>query len=112
MIGEHMEIKNTEEVLNIVEVARSTGKIRKGINEVTKAIERGQAQLVVVAADVSPAEIVLHIKPLCEEKKIPYVQMASKEEIGVAAGLHVGSVAVAVVDVGEAKKALKELSGE
>ena len=40
------------DIYNIVEKARNTGKIEKGTNEVTKAIERGTAKLVVWAGDV------------------------------------------------------------
>lgn len=114
MKGElHMEIasERLDDMLSVVEVARNTGKIRKGVNEVTKSIERGQAQLVLVATDASPAEIVLHIRPLCKEKHVAFSQAGTKEELGVAAGLHVGTVAIAVVDAGEAKKAIRELTG-
>ena len=55
---------------NIVEKARKTGKIDKGINEVTKAVELGVAKLVLYANDVNPKEIVAHIPLLCKEKGI------------------------------------------
>lgn len=97
------------EVLEIVEIARETGKIRKGVNEATKAVERGIAKLVVVANDVDPPEIVMHLPALCDEKKIPLVKVASKLELGRAAGIDVSTSAVAVVDAGEAKKKLDEL---
>ena len=42
------------EVYDIVEKAAKTGKVDRGVNEVTKAIERGVAKLVVVASDISP----------------------------------------------------------
>ena len=58
-----------DQVYSVVETARDTGKIRKGTNETTKAVERGQAVLVVIAEDVDPAEIVAHLPPLCDEKK-------------------------------------------
>ena len=38
-------------VYDIVEKAAKTGKIDKGINEVTKAIERGVAKFVVFASE-------------------------------------------------------------
>src|SRR5207244_1297765 len=42
-----------------IELAKETGKVRKGTNEVTKLVERGEAQFVVLAEDVSiPAEVV------------------------------------------------------
>ena len=96
--------------LEVVEIARTTGKISKGANETTKAIEKGQAKLVVYAADVSPKEIVMHLPLLCKEKKIPCIEVSKKEDLGAAAGLPVATAAVAVVKEGEAKAALESLS--
>jgi len=98
-----------EKVYEAIEVAKTTGKIRKGTNETTKAIERGTAKLVVVAKDVTPPEIVMHIPLLSEEKEIACVQVPSKEELGAAAGLSVGTSCVAIVAEGEAKTVLKEI---
>lgn len=70
------EIQN--KALEAVEAARESGKIKKGSNEATKAIERGIAQLVLIGGDVEPAEIVMHLGPLCDEKKIPYSISASR----------------------------------
>src|SRR3989344_7355337 len=94
----------TEDVLEMVETARDTGKIRKGVNETTKAVERGIAKAVVVAEDVDPPEIVMHLGPLCDEKKIELYKVASKNELGRAAGLDVGTASIAIVDLGDAKK--------
>lgn len=84
-----------------VEKARKTGKIEKGINEVTKAIERGTAKLVVVAKDVEPAEIVQHIPILCKEKKISLEEADNKQKLGVAAGINVSCSAVAIIEEGK-----------
>ena len=45
------------DIYQIIEKARKTGKIEKGTNEVTKAIERGTAKLVVYAGDVQPKKL-------------------------------------------------------
>lgn len=95
-----------------VEIARKTGKIRKGTNETTKAIERGQAKLVVVAKDANPAEIVMHLGPLCTEKKVPFVKDASKEELGAAAGLSVPTVSVAIIQEGDAVDLIKDIANK
>ncbi len=95
--------------LEAIEIARTTGKIRKGSNEATKAIERGSAKLVVFAGDVSPKEIVMHFPLLCKEKGIPCVEISKKEELGAAAGLGVGTAAVAIVKEGDAKSLIEEL---
>ncbi len=88
----------------IIEKARKTGKIDKGTNEVTKAIERGVAKLVVYASDVEPKEVVAHLSVLCKEKGIKCVEVESKQKLGIAAGLKVNASAVAVIDAGDANK--------
>ena len=98
-----------DKILQAVEVARNTGKVRKGTNETTKAIEGGDAQLVVIANDVEPAEIVMHLPALCNEKKIPYVYVPSKVELGRAGGIDVGAAAISIADAGEGKEQLKEI---
>ena len=103
-------MKDVSKVLEIVETARATGKIRKGVNEVTKSIERGEAKLVVFAEDVSPPEIVMHLPPLCEEKKIPFVYISKQNDIGAASGLEVGSTAAAIVKPGKAKDLIDEVA--
>jgi len=92
-----------------VEVARDTGKLRKGTNEATKAIERKHAVLVVIAEDVEPAEIVAHLPPLCDEKGVPYVYVPSKRELGAAAGIDVPSSAIAIAEAGEASSTVKQI---
>ncbi|PIN88786.1 50S ribosomal protein L7ae [Candidatus Pacearchaeota archaeon CG10_big_fil_rev_8_21_14_0_10_35_13] len=86
-----------------IEKARKTGKIEKGINEVTKAVERGTAKLVVYAKDVEPKEIIQHIPAICKEKGIQCEEVDSKAKLGVAVGISVGCSSVAVLDLGEAK---------
>lgn len=98
-----------DKALQLVEIARNTGKIRKGMNETTKAIDRGIAKLVLIAEDVEPKEIVMHLPPLCEEKKIPYIYVSSKLDLGRAAGLDVGSSAIGIVEVGDGSELYKEI---
>ena len=98
--------------LEAVELARTTGKLKKGTNEATKAIERGTAKLVVIAKDVSPPEITMHLPLLGKEKGIPVVEVPSKEELGVAAGLSVPAVSIAIVQEGDAKAIVKEIAEE
>jgi len=98
-----------DKVLQAVEIAKNTGKIKKGTNETTKAIERGQAKLVVIAKDVEPREIVMHLPVLCEEKKCEYVYIPSKEELGRSVGINVGTASACVTDPGEARDLIEEI---
>ncbi len=95
-----------------VEVASKTGKIKKGTNEVTKAIERGVAKLVLVAKNVNPKEIIMHLPVLCEEKDIPLIPVPTREDLGSLSGLKIPTSAVAIVQEGEAKNILKEISSK
>ncbi len=99
-----------EKTYEAVEKARDTGKTRKGVNEVTKAIERGIAKLVVMAEDVEPEEVLMHIPVLCSEKKVPYSYVPSKAELGKAAGIEVPTSSIAIVEEGGAKKHIEEIS--
>ena len=107
-----MADEQVEKALEAIEVARTSGKIKKGTNEVTKMIERGSAKLVVLAKDINPPEITMHLPLLGKEKGIPVITGASKEDLGAAAGLEVGTSAVAIVEEGDAKKLIKEFKSE
>ncbi len=98
-----------ERVYEALELARKGGKIKKGTNEVTKAVEHGTAKLVVVAQDVNPKEIIMHLPSLCEEKGIPLVPVPKREDLGEAAGIGLPTASVAIIQEGEAKQAIKEL---
>src|SRR5207244_5205702 len=98
-----------DKTYQILQVAKDTGKLRKGTNESTKAIERGIAKLVVIAEDVEPPQIVAHLPILCDERKIAYLFVPSKLELGKSAGLDVGSAAVSILEPGDGAEALREL---
>jgi len=93
----------------LIEKSRKTGKVDKGTNEVTKAVERGVAKLVVYASDVEPKEIVSHLETICKAKNIPCVVVDSKQKLGLAVGVKVNASAVAILDAGEAKTELASL---
>ena len=98
-----------EKTYNAVEKADDTGKVVIGTNEVTKAIERNEADLIVIASDVSPEEIVMHLPALAEEKDIGYTFVPDKEELGLAAGIGVQSAAVAITSVGQAEDEVDDI---
>ena len=100
----------SDKALQLVQIAHETGKIRVGTNEVTKSSERSEAKLVIMAEDVDPAEILVHVPMLCEEKRIPYVYVPKKQRLGASAGLTKSSASVAIVEPGEAKALLEEIA--
>jgi len=97
-----------EKILSAVEIARETGKVRKGTNEVTKMVERKDAKFIIIAEDVNPPEIVAHLPLLCEEKGIPYGYVDSKSELGKRLGIK-SAASAAIVDFGKAEDMFKEI---
>lgn len=87
---------------DIIEKASKQGKVDKGVNEVTKAVERGIAKAVVIASDVNPKELVAHLPILCKEKKIICVEVDSKEKLGIMAQINRPTAAIAILNPGEA----------
>ena len=97
------------DIYHIIEKARKTGKIEKGTNEVTKAIERGTALFVVYANDVQPKEIIQHLPVLCKEKNILCKEVDSRQKLGIAVGIKVPTSSVAIIDAGDSKKEIAGL---
>ncbi|KAH7294282.1 hypothetical protein KP509_28G063900 [Ceratopteris richardii] len=56
--------------------------VKHGINHVTYLIEQGKAQLVVIAHDVDPIELVLWLPALCRKMGIPYAIVKGKARLG------------------------------
>ena len=96
-------------ILEAVRVAAQTGKVRKGTNEATKAIERGISKLIVIAEDVEPPEVVAHLPLICEEQNAAYAFVPSKQELGKALGIEVTSAAAAILDAGDAQHIIDEV---
>ena len=96
-------------ILEAVRVASSSGKVRKGTNEATKAIERGISKLIVIAEDVEPPEVVAHLPIICEEQNAAYAFVPSKQELGKALGIDVTSAAAAILDAGDANHIVEEV---
>lgn len=109
-MASYVKSQTPEEVVsNVIEalsIAKDTGKLRKGINETTKSVEKRSAKLVVMAEDVEPEEIIIHMPALCEEKGIPYTYVPSKKDLGAAAGMGVGTSSIAIEDAGNASELL------
>jgi large subunit ribosomal protein L7Ae len=92
-----------------LQIATKTGAVRKGTNETTKTIERAQAKLVIIAEDVDPPEVVAHLPLLCDERKIPYLFVPSKEKIGAAIGIDVPAASACILNEGDAAGLIKEI---
>ncbi len=57
-------------LLDLVQQAANYKQLKRGANEATKTLNRGISELIVMAADTEPIEILLHLPLLCEDKVI------------------------------------------
>ncbi|MDP7002341.1 MAG: ribosomal L7Ae/L30e/S12e/Gadd45 family protein [Candidatus Thalassarchaeaceae archaeon] len=103
----HISFETPQDVQEqVYEMVKSIGKdgkgrLKKGANEVTKSAERGTAQMIVMAENVNPSELLAHIPMICKEKGIPYIYVEDQAYLAEAAGMSTGTrtAAVAVMDV-------------
>jgi len=86
-----------KEVLDIVQQASNQKQLRKGANEATKTLNRGKSELIVMAGDALPIEILLNLPLLCEDKNVPYVFVPSKVALGRACGVSRAVIACSIV---------------
>jgi large subunit ribosomal protein L7Ae len=96
-------------ILEALRVAATSGKVKKGTNEATKAIERGTSKLIVIAEDVEPPEVVAHLPILCEEQGAAFVFVPTKQELGSSLGIEITSAAAAILDAGDAQHIVDQI---
>ena len=58
--------------------------VHRGVKETVKAARKGTKGVVVIAADISPIDVLSHLPILCEEKELPYIYVKSRAELGQA----------------------------
>lgn len=87
----------TVSILDLVQQANNYKQLKKGANEATKTLNRGISDLIVMAADTEPIEILLHLPLLCEDKNVAYVFVPSKVALGRACGVSRPVVACSVL---------------
>lgn len=56
--------------------------IKFGLNHVTTLVEEGKARLVIIAHDVDPIEVMVHLPALCRKKNVPYCFVRGKAALG------------------------------
>lgn len=63
--------------------SKKPNTLRAGTNTVTKLVEQKKAQLVVIAHDVDPIELVLFLPALCRKMGVPYCIVKGKARLGL-----------------------------
>eukprot|EP00659_Diplonema_papillatum_P017481 gene17481-26893_t len=95
--------KLAKSLYDLVTQAGNYSMLRKGANEATKTLNRGISELIVLAGDCNPIEILLHLPLLCEDKNVPYIFVPSKAALGRAAGVSRNVIAVSIITSREDK---------
>jgi len=91
------ESELTVAILDLVQQASNYKQLKKGANEATKTLNRGITDLIIMAADTEPLEILLHLPLLCEDKNVQYVFVPSKVALGRACGVSRPVVACSIL---------------
>jgi len=76
--------KLTKKLLKLVKKASKEKGIKRGVKEVVKALRKNTRGLCIIAGDISPIDVITHVPVLCEDNKVPYIYVPSKEALGTA----------------------------
>ena len=87
----------TRKIFKLCEQVAGVKKLKRGANEATKCLNRDIAEIIVLAADATPLEILLHLPLLCEDKNVPYIFVPSMAELGQACGTTRSVISCAII---------------
>ncbi|SBS83642.1 splicing factor, putative [Plasmodium ovale curtisi] len=89
----------TNQILDVIQRATVYKQLKRGANEgrPVKSLHKGISELVVLAADAKPLEIISHIPLVCEDKNTPYVYVRSKMALGRACGISRSVIATSII---------------
>ena len=99
--------KLTRSLFKLVHTAAKAKLLRRGVREVVKCIRKGHKGVCVLAGDISPIDVIVHIPILCEEADIPYIFTPSRAELGAAGGTK-RPTSVVLISPGEDSKYQKK----
>ncbi|CCD24169.1 snoRNA-binding protein NHP2 NDAI_0C05100 [Naumovozyma dairenensis CBS 421] len=99
--------KLNKKVLKTVKKASKAKNVKRGVKEVVKALRKGDKGLVVIAGDISPADVISHLPVLCEDNSVPYIFVPSKQDLGSAGATKRPTSVVFIVPGSNKKKEAK-----
>ncbi|KAJ1680425.1 hypothetical protein EV182_000006 [Spiromyces aspiralis] len=94
----------SKKLLKTVKKATKQKHIKRGVKEVVKGLRKGDKGLVVLAGNTSPIDVISHIPVLCEDNKVPYCFVASRDELGKASSTKRPTSCIMIVPGGKTGK--------
>ena len=76
--------KLCKKLLKLIQKGMKDKLVKRGVKETVKAVRKGSKGIVIIAADISPIDVLSHLPILCEDKSIPYMYVKSRAEVGQA----------------------------
>ncbi|XP_075209869.1 NHP2 ribonucleoprotein [Lycorma delicatula] len=70
-----------------INTSKISGGLRFGLKNVQKRIKLGEKGIVIIAGDVTPMDVIMHIPILCEDNSLPYCYVPTRNDIGSAMGI-------------------------
>jgi H/ACA ribonucleoprotein complex subunit 2 len=76
--------KLSKKLIKLIKKSMKDKSVKRGVKETVKAVAKDNKGICVIAADISPIDVLSHLAILCEEKNVPYIYVKSRAEIGEA----------------------------
>ncbi|KFY11184.1 hypothetical protein V492_04606 [Pseudogymnoascus sp. VKM F-4246] len=112
--------KVAKKVLKSVKKAAKNKTLKRGVKEVVKSLRKSPAGaanvtgcgVVILAADISPMDVISHIPVLCEDHNVPYIFVNSRAELGAAGNTKRPTSVVMVSEKRTGAKKEEKIDGE
>lgn len=113
-----MNVQRKKNTTNTPFSARKAGALQRGVKEVNKALRKTPLKtpatadqvpgICIIAGDISPDEVIMHLPLYCEEHNVAYLFVKSRLELGSAAKTKRPTSVVFIQETGKASKANKK----
>ena len=86
--GEPMDVNTAVQV--VLKKALAHDGLSRGLHETTRSIEKGQAQLCILAEDCDQPDYKKLIEALCAEHNVNLISVSEAKQLGQWAGVRIG----------------------
>ncbi|KND88418.1 H/ACA ribonucleoprotein complex subunit 2 [Tolypocladium ophioglossoides CBS 100239] len=105
--------KGMKKVYKTIRKAAKNGTLKRGVKEVVKTLRKSPPSgpgytsfpvVVVIAGDISPADVISHLPVLCEDHNVPFIFVTSRAELGASAKTKRPTSVVMIMEKQDGKK--------